>query len=318
MISPLTANSSLNLIVLASEQCNFRCSYCYEKFLRYNIDPEVLDSLAALIKRRLPSLEYLHIGWFGGEPLLNVGAISKLSDSIKNSNVNNARISSTISTNGYLLSPRVVENLYGWYVKNYQISIDGSEKHHNETRKTRRGAGSFSKVMDAIKNIKNFGASDISVRLRVHVTTENSTDMDELFSVLSESLSSDNRFSIHIKAVENLGGKIRENFSFVNRKETVQEIKSSAEGFGLIVVDESKESICYAALPNAFVIRTDGVVQKCTVALDSDRNSIGKIRPDGLSIDGNKHFEWLKPLIEGDTAGMQCPARNVLKFGGDA
>lgn len=314
MKSHFPANNSLNLIVLASEQCNFRCSYCYEKFTRYNIDPGVLDSLAILIRRRLPSLDYLHVGWFGGEPLLNVDAIYKLSDSIKESNRNGAHISSTISTNGFLLSPRVVSKLYDCYVRNYQISLDGSEKHHNETRRTRRGAGSFQRVLDAIKHIKDFEAEDINGRLRIHVTGENANDMDDLFAVLSVLIGTDSRFSVHIKAVENLGGKIRNNFSFLRHEDQLQKIKASAESFGLRPVDESKESICYAAMPNAFVIRTDGVVQKCTVALDSDRNSIGKITSDGLSIDGDKHFPWLKPLIEGDQLGMQCPARGVLKF----
>ena len=60
---------ALELILLASEDCNFRCQYCYEDFTRGTMKPEIRESVKKLVLKRLPSLRYLSVSWFGGEPL---------------------------------------------------------------------------------------------------------------------------------------------------------------------------------------------------------------------------------------------------------
>src|SRR5262249_34725356 len=46
----------LELILLTSEDCNFRCVYCYEKFARGTMAPEVRQGLMALALKRAPTL----------------------------------------------------------------------------------------------------------------------------------------------------------------------------------------------------------------------------------------------------------------------
>jgi sulfatase maturation enzyme AslB (radical SAM superfamily) len=60
----------LNLIILPTEACNFRCTYCYETFEHKKMKKEVVNGIKALIGRRGPELNKLEIAWFGGEPLL--------------------------------------------------------------------------------------------------------------------------------------------------------------------------------------------------------------------------------------------------------
>ncbi|HVR96858.1 MAG TPA: radical SAM protein [Thermoanaerobaculia bacterium] len=59
----------LELILMPSEDCNFRCTYCYEDFARGTMIPDVREGIKNLVRKRIKKLNRLHISWFGGEPL---------------------------------------------------------------------------------------------------------------------------------------------------------------------------------------------------------------------------------------------------------
>ena len=51
--------------------------------------------------------------------------------------------------------------------------------------------------------------------------------------------------------------------------------------------------ICYAAFPNGYIIRADGKIEKCSVALNHPQNLVGYIDPDnGVVIDNTKNKLW--------------------------
>ncbi|HVR98040.1 MAG TPA: radical SAM protein, partial [Thermoanaerobaculia bacterium] len=61
---------ALELIILPTEKCNFRCTYCYEDFAVGRMKPVIVESVKELIRRRAGDLDTLCLSWFGGEPLL--------------------------------------------------------------------------------------------------------------------------------------------------------------------------------------------------------------------------------------------------------
>ena len=71
-------NDVLDLILLASEDCNFRCTYCYEDFKRGTMLPSVREGIKRFVEKRAPQLQNLTIGWFGGEPLYGFQAMEDL------------------------------------------------------------------------------------------------------------------------------------------------------------------------------------------------------------------------------------------------
>jgi uncharacterized protein len=64
------SNELLHLILMPTEACNFRCTYCYETFQLKRMQPEVVRGIKTLLSRRAESLSHLSLAWFGGEPLL--------------------------------------------------------------------------------------------------------------------------------------------------------------------------------------------------------------------------------------------------------
>ena len=67
---------------------------------------------------------------------------------------------------------------------------------------------------------------------------------------------------------------------------------------------------CYAGLRNTFVIGSDGMIYKCTVALYDSVNQIGYLTPAGeMNLDSEKHEKWCSPRIT-----PECKCCSVLSF----
>jgi uncharacterized protein len=75
--------------------------------------------------------------------------------------------------------------------------------------------------------------------------------------------------------------------------------------------------VCYAAKPNNLIIRANGRVGKCTVALDDKRNDLGYLDVDGnIVIDHEKHKLWFRGLETLDLETAGCPLRGMPKYEG--
>jgi len=73
----------LELTLLASEDCNLRCTYCYEDFARGTMRPDVREGVKALLRHRARTLNELSLSWFGGEPLYGWDSVSDLAPYIQ-------------------------------------------------------------------------------------------------------------------------------------------------------------------------------------------------------------------------------------------
>src|SRR5262249_20711994 len=119
------------LILLASEECNFRCIYCYDTFPRSTMEPWVRSAIAKMVETRAPRLKEMDVSWFGGDPLLGYEAIEELGPQFVDiAEKHGIYYSSRITTNGYLLTPDKFENLLKWNVRHYQITVDGVQEDH--------------------------------------------------------------------------------------------------------------------------------------------------------------------------------------------
>jgi molybdenum cofactor biosynthesis enzyme MoaA len=58
------------LILLPTEKCNFRCTYCYEDFKLGRMSESTQLGIERFIAKRISELSYLSLSWFGGEPLV--------------------------------------------------------------------------------------------------------------------------------------------------------------------------------------------------------------------------------------------------------
>ncbi|MCP3781446.1 4Fe-4S cluster-binding domain-containing protein [Paenibacillus sp. MZ03-122A] len=70
---------TLSLIILPNEDCNFRCTYCYESFSKNFMKESVQNGINNYIRKNIKKYARLHVEWFGGEPLTAVPIVERLS-----------------------------------------------------------------------------------------------------------------------------------------------------------------------------------------------------------------------------------------------
>ena len=299
----------LGLTILPTEKCNFRCVYCYETFPNTRLSDELTSAIKELIRARSGDLRSLSIRWFGGEPLLERNRIFDISYFSKTlCDSNNCAFCSSVTTNGFLLDEILFEQLVSSGVDRFQITLDGMETEHNKTRQTNNKVGSFRTIMRNLLSMRNSN-SQFHTKIRLHVHADNILSTCALIDRISDDFRDDSRFSVIIENIKTYGiehdPRIRQASS-----QDVDVVRSHlATRFGISASARTEISCCYASLPNHFVIRANGAIQKCTIALYDERNNVGTLRRDGtLAWDGAGRLSaWSSGILEGDLAKIACP-----------
>jgi len=307
----------LELILLASEDCNFRCVYCYEDFARGTMLPSVRESIKKLVLKKASRLETLKISWFGGEPLYGYEAIEDLAPFfLETAEKYSLDYGSHMTTNGYLLTPDIATQLLEWRILDYQITIDGDHRHHDKKRPTRDGLPTFDRIFSNLKFLKK-RKEDFGATIRINFDQENYPDLDEFILVLQREFGGDERFKIAFNPVGRWGGPNDANLAVCGLNETSHlstRLQRFASDKGLNLAGTLEDStkpgsqVCYAARPYNFIVGAHGQLMKCTIALDTkDYNVVGKLSPDGeLLLDRDKFALWVEPVFESDPTCQKC------------
>lgn len=316
-ILSLVTNRFLELIILPTEQCNFRCTYCYEDFLIGKMKRNTVEAIKKLLELRVPNLDVLKISWFGGEPLAAKDIVYEISDFIITLQKKYPRFKyiSGMTTNAFLLKEDVLKKLISHGISSYQISLDGTEEMHNQTRIRLNGQGTFNKIWDNLLSAKNTNL-DFTITIRIHITPDNVEDVYLLVDQLKFRLNRDKRFSVFFKAIENLGGPKTGSFKVVQGKDKSEILENFYSYLGEELrakkLDDNGPYVCYAAQTNSFMIRADGKIGKCTVAFSDDRNILGKINDDGtVEIISDKLALWTRGIKSQNKDELRCPMYKI-------
>lgn len=306
------SNEVFRLILLPTEQCNFRCTYCYEDFSIGRMSAATIQGVKRLIDRRVGDLRLLHISWFGGEPLIAWSVIEEISSHIVQVVAERKGLYyvGDMTTNGYLLDSSAVQRLVELGICFYQISLDGPEFLHDRTRVRINGKGSFHQIWQNLLAIRN-SRMRVDVALRIHLTPENLAYMPAFLAEVRDTFLHDARFKVLLKPIEKMGGPNDATMKIITEEERSQ-IIAELESVVLEGGDTSRlfatPDVCYAAQANSLLIRANGLIGKCTVALSDPCNTIGQLRPDGtLHVDNELFYPWLHGWESRDRAAIQCP-----------
>lgn len=304
------SKEQFHLIIYPTEQCNFRCVYCYEDFEIGKMQPWLIEATKILMSKKAKTLKVLSLSWFGGEPLLAKEILFELAEhALYLSKKYNFKLAGDLTTNGLLLDIKTLSRLVVLKQNLFQISIDGDKDFHDKTRVTRTGRGSFDKIWARLIAASETDL-DFKITVRVHITDLNQDSVLLFCERFDKYLSSDPRFILFFKAIENLGGDNSDNIKPLTDQRTAKKFaKIQTEKYNNSVnLNKNGNYICYAGKPNSLAIRANGELNKCTVALSDEKNRIGKINSDGsLTIDNQKISTWIKGFTTLDSWQMGCP-----------
>jgi uncharacterized protein len=313
--SKLLGEQSLNLIILPTEQCNFRCLYCYENFARGIMSETLQESLVKFVRKNIKKHSSLRVSWFGGEPLLAAGAIGYLSAKFQSICAAIKRpYFSDMTTNAYLLNLGMLRKMNGCNVLSYQITIDGTRDTHDSLRPLAGGAKTFDTVTSNLLDIKNnVKTGRFQIIIRTNFT--NDMDIEKYAKHFSGLFGDDKRFLFFVRTAGDWGGtrvdEIR-NALMGNDSEAKLYEKLAASKTKLnLVLHESflmpLGSVCYACRAGSLVIDSAGNIRRCTCSLDDDEhNKIGELDLDGnMRINAGKASMWL-PQMPQNPKCLEC------------
>lgn len=145
-------------------RCNFHCSYCYENTVKSEkkMTIEMIDKVFEIN----PELRY--IGLFGGEPFLpeNRELVEYIFRKAPKAEY-------YAITNGFYLE-EYIDLLQSVCFSNIQVTLDGTEENHNETRFQEKGKPTYDKIISGIRKCLSV---DIPVTIRMNLSSENFEDL---------------------------------------------------------------------------------------------------------------------------------------------
>lgn len=149
------------LLLQVTQNCNLRCDYCIysgkytnrvhsNRAMTFEMAKKGIDFL---IEHSSDS-EDIFLGFYGGEPLLEMELIKKCMDYILK-RVPDKKVYFNMTTNGTLLTEEVVKDLIKYKIS-ILISLDGPRNIHDEARKfAHSDKGSFDVLYKNLKLIKS-------------------------------------------------------------------------------------------------------------------------------------------------------------------
>lgn len=310
------AQDTMHLVLLVTEACNFRCTYCYEHFPRATMRPEVIEGLEAYMKERARTLNRVTISWHGGEPLLAPHVIERLSRSFMAScEASGAVYGAEMSTNGYYLTRERFEQMLDLHVERFMVTLDGEAEVHDRRRGLHGGGGTFDTILRNLLSLKEVDRP-FEINVRVNFDNSNLDAVERFIPMLKAWFGDDSRFKVYFRPVGCMGGENDLNLPVCDDRTKdikIWEFNERAIAEGLTVSSFISDillptgAVCYAAKPNSLVIGSDGVLYKCSVAMEQDNNRLGHIHQDGtLEMDYDKLALWTTSGEETDEKCQAC------------
>ena len=325
------ADPSLHLTVLPTEQCNFRCKYCYESFPDTYMNQEIQDALISFLSKNISRYKDLHISWFGGEPLLTIDTILSLSERIMEvCKQHRKSYTASMTTNGYLLDIDTFRKLMKVKVLYYQITIDGLRNTHDNQRSLKEGGPSFDRILANLVAIHNEIRSGM---FRITIRTNFSRDLLDIIPAykrfFGERFGDDPRFQFFFRPVMDWGGERVKNFrESLFQEELMSEIyrmtMEAEPPLRFIYEDFLRpgSGVCEAAQQNHFTILPNGDVFKCTCDFgNTPKAKVGHLsQKHGMELDPYRCAEWLCDMttckndcfFAPNCLRECCPAQRVL------
>ena len=182
------------MVLNVTSKCNLACTYCYE----YGEDrvveptkpmPRFMDDATArqsvdFLFQQSGENRVIYLNFFGGETLLNFPVLQRtLAYARERGAETGKRVESSITTNGTLLKPEIIE----WLAENdvtVTISIDGPKEVQDQFRVFHSGKGSYDVMLPKVKELLQRHTSR-PIGARVTLTRDN-LDVEGIFRHLTE------------------------------------------------------------------------------------------------------------------------------------
>jgi len=276
-------DSHFSLTINPTMNCNFKCWYCYETHIKDSkMDSETIAATLAFITKILSEkkeLKSFSISFFGGEPLLYFDKVIApiLKESYKMCQQNKVTFFSGMTTNGLLLTDKILDTCSANGLTGFQITLDGYRDQHDKIRFISEGRGSYDKI---VSNIKLVVKHKLQANVRINCSEDTLVNLNNIMDDFSDIREDEKRFiNFDFHKVWQITTDIEpvmndSRFHFRNQGFSVR------GGIYDTVVNS-----CYADKRNSATINYNGDVFKCTA-----RDFRGDSKEGSLDLNGE--IKW--------------------------
>lgn len=283
-LADIAVKDSLHLTIAPTIACNFDCPYCYEgRKAATTMSDKVIDKLIAFV-RGYEQLRKLHVMWYGGEPLMAFPVIKKIVMKIKKE-LPDIQFSQSIVTNGYLLSEEVIAFMHEHAFRDIQISLDGTEEHHNKTRCLKKsGKGTFSIIIENLKKLVEAMPPEFKVSLRINISKDNEDDFAEMYTKLKQMFphKNVNPYPGYIRVPSRSERRMCYN-SFCGKDVYYFQRRMAQKGIPMPFYPQKQGKGCMVSHNDALLIGPTGDVFKCWDDINDPIMKVGHIADKSLT-----------------------------------
>jgi len=261
----------ISYTILPTTHCNARCFYCYEAGCQHeNMSDETADKLVDFIASHRGDKK-VHIGWFGGEPLVGIHRIDRITNALTEREI---PFSSSMISNGFLFNEEIAKRAREqWNLKRIQITLDGTENVYNEIKAYVTPCESpFQKVLD---NIEYLLKQDIRVSVRINLGFHNADDLNALVDQLAERFEEKKNLIVYSHLLFDDCGFQPKRFSdeeYATLNEMKERLDARIRAFSFASPKEKlphlKKNRCMADNTQSVIVLPTGKLGKCDFILD--------------------------------------------------
>ncbi|SHK55739.1 PapB family radical SAM/SPASM ranthipeptide maturase [Paramaledivibacter caminithermalis] len=321
-----------SVTLLLSQVCNLRCTYCYAEGGEYHnrgfMSKETAKCAIDYIFDN-SNKKYINIILFGGEPLLNFDLFKYCVEyGKKKAKEVGKKVTFSTTTNGTLLNKEIGEFLHNNKFT-ITLSIDGDAATHNQNRYDVKGNGTYSLVMNNVREYLD--VKKITARATLtHCNTAIDQIYDHLYSLgfgnihISPSINmmSEDDYDKLALGYETMVYKFKKaldekNYDYCLKNSNILTFLNRFYGGGI------REKFC-GAVNNMIAVDIDGSIFGCHRLVEFEDSSYGDIESgykqsnrDKLLAEISKNDRnqkctecWAKSLCGGG-----CPAENKVANG---
>lgn len=289
----------LRLTIAPTMGCNYKCYYCYESRAEKcrKMSEQTITELVQFIKKKILSgyISILNISWYGGEPLLELDTIRRISrEIIPLCEEKGIQYNADILTNGYLLTRNVAVLLKEeCKLRAAQIPMDGMAENYCKRKGVKQEA--FYQVVSNIKEISDV----LEVHIRMNIDKENEQEIYELTKFLLIQKGLKEKIRIYLAAVKNYENVC--NF-MGDDCYTSEEFFKCRNDFNKFLYELGvKKSIlktipaprwisCGLSQVNGLVIDPEGYLYRCAHLIGHKEHAIGHLTTDQVFNEENMRF----------------------------
>lgn len=306
-------NDILSVNIIPTLACNLQCPYCFEGKAKIINNQNVMsreteDAVIQYIDRLARGKNIVQVVWFGGEPLLSITAIERISSRlIPNLERRGIEYRALTSTNATLLIEDVVEQLYKCKVFLVQVTVDIPKS----MKQDKFGRDTLEKVLDNL----TIAVEKLRIYLRINLSRDDEKEFNQLYNELIKRNLHKRLISIGIANVFRpecgWSGCVMSPVTQQWYVEVMKRESAKAQTLGLpfntfLPLTERNCNVCAATCESSAVVDPDGLLYKCVEDVGLVERAYGSVffeRP----VNYNNLLPWLTYDWFGHKMCRECP-----------